>query len=202
MSLFQYIASTHPLERVENDKVKFFSIQEAIAFGLDVSKIFAGFTSDVCEVDSPRKETSACRVDAASLIEILTSESGHVNIAPDKPNVICWAESEDDYDGINIFPEPREFCDFLEPDKLYVSMLEWRYSESRAEQLIRYLHNHLRTASEVEIGQIWRGRGSEEELTHTRTYPILLEKLRCQDIEAVLGFKNYYFPERIIISRG
>lgn len=121
----------------------------------------------------------------------------------DKPNVILWVDDEKNFGEISIREFQRaDICDDLYTQKRFLAYLEWDYTESRAENLIRYLQAHLLNAYEIELWRIWLGQWFDDGMPRIKKHHINIEQLTCLDLEKVFGKNNHEFPECIIVSRS
>ena len=69
--------------------------------------------------------------------------------------MILYAPSEDCLDDIEIRGDIDSDQAKRYSNKKYFSSLRWKFSETRAHELITYMVDHLKTASEIEIWTTW-----------------------------------------------
>ncbi|WP_233004532.1 hypothetical protein [Exiguobacterium aurantiacum] len=62
--------------------------------------------------------------------------------------------------------------------KAHVVELRWRYSDTRAEQLIAYITDHLKTAEEVEIWKVWVDEQTEPSVQSIKLDELTIDALR------------------------
>ncbi|MGE9213711.1 hypothetical protein [Exiguobacterium aurantiacum] len=62
--------------------------------------------------------------------------------------------------------------------KAHVVELRWRYSDTRAEQLIAYITDHLKTAEEVEIWKVWVDEQTEPSVQSIKLDALTIDALR------------------------
>lgn len=67
--------------------------------------------------------------------------------------------------------------------KQYCAYVEWRYSDEYAEKIIEYIRQHLKTAKQIELWNVWLGP-KEEGL---RQKKCSLEQLTIEDIKGIWG---------------
>ncbi len=117
MSQFTFLASNSPLASVENPHVKWLSVNEAAALGMEIPKML------------PK------------------------SIDRDKPNVLLWADNEENFGDITIY-EVKGHKTYIE-GFAYNSILEWTFTEERAARLIAYIREHMESLERLEIWHIW-----------------------------------------------
>ncbi|MBG0917750.1 hypothetical protein F3H97_08375 [Exiguobacterium sp. SRB7LM] len=72
--------------------------------------------------------------------------------------------------------------------------MRWRYSDARAEQLVEYITDHLKTAEEVEIWKVW-----VDEQTEPKVQSIKLDELTI-DALRFLGEVGFVRPECLRVT--
>lgn len=80
--------------------------------------------------------------------------------------------------------------------KPHVVELRWRYSDTRAEQLVAYITDHLKTAEEVEIWKVWG-----DELTEPSVKSITRDELTI-DALRFLGDVGFEQPECLRVTKA
>ena len=78
-------------------------------------------------------------------------------------------------------------------DKKYFAEINFRYTQSRARDLIRYINDHLQTSGEVELWSIWLG---DQQTPVIRSKQ--LQSLDASDLIFLNGFSN---AECLLINR-
>lgn len=78
----------------------------------------------------------------------------------------------------------------------HVAELRWRYSEKRAQQLVEYITDHLKTADEVEIWKVW-----VDEQTEPNVQSINLDELTIDTLR-FLGDGGFDRPECLRIMKS
>lgn len=73
--------------------------------------------------------------------------------------------------------------------KPYVVELRWRYSEMRAQQLVDYLIDHLKTTDEVEVWKVW-----VDEQTEPTVHTVTIDDLTVEMLR-FLGEPGFERPE-------
>jgi len=160
MSYATFLASDIPMPDMENPHQQFLSVNEALMKGMELSNIVLDSTT----------------------------------IDRDKPGVILWVDSENNLGEITIkgTKQPYYFTDdFGNPpdtDLPCFSSLEWKHSEERANELIKYIRKHLETAAVLEIWHYWIGCGRDiskgmkkHRITINELATDILEKLFVHD---------------------
>ncbi len=106
----------------------------------------------------------------------------------DKPNVILHCDDMVKFEYPNIFSINKDgFYDDIGTSKRFCTGLEWNYSDDTVEVVLRYIQNHLKTASEIELWCVWLG--GEDIPTHVK-------KTQCQiDDLTVERLKKFYVSE-------
>ena len=166
MSSLIYIASNFPLEERPNPHERMISVNEAIALGVkDIPKhlLADGFDKD-------------------------------------KPDVIMYADREI---KLNVFTKEitdgnfdDDFCIFsaegaegLKTDKKYKMFLEWyRYTDGRANEVIKYLRNHLENTDEIELWHIWLGN---DKISGTKVIEKSIDELSAEDIHFLDSYDSW-----------
>ena len=62
--------------------------------------------------------------------------------------------------------------------KPHVVELRWRYSDARAEQLVEYITDHLKTADEVEVWKVWVDEQTEPSVQSIKLDALTIDALR------------------------
>lgn len=116
--------------------------------------------------------------------------------------MVLYAPSEDCLDEIEIREDidPGQVKRYS--PKKYFSSLRWRFSETRALELITYIADHLQTAPDIEIWSLWLGEMDDDKAPIIKTIDITeltvsalkegldqgyLEKALCLIITGSLG---------------
>lgn len=76
----------------------------------------------------------------------------------------------------------------------HIVELRWRYSETRAKQLVEYITEHLKTADELEIWKVW-----VDEQTEPNVQSITLDELTI-DALRFLGADGFERPECLRVT--
>ena len=79
--------------------------------------------------------------------------------------------------GFAIFPTEKVLE--LQTKKENFAILEWRYTPGRAQKVIEYLREHLKTAVEIEFWHIWRDMDFDHKV---RKLEIPLDAFTVEDI--------------------
>ncbi len=80
------------------------------------------------------------------------------NFDKDKPEVILFCEDEAKFEYPNIFSINKEkYYDDIGTSRQFCTALEWNYSEDTVDVIIKYIENHLKTAPELELWNVWLG---------------------------------------------
>ena len=75
-----------------------------------------------------------------------------------KPNVIVCCENEVKFSYPNIFTIDKDkFYDDIGTTKRFCTALEWMYSADTVDVVFKYMQNHLKVASELELWSVWLG---------------------------------------------
>lgn len=80
--------------------------------------------------------------------------------------------------------------------KPHVVELRWRYSDARAEQLIAYITDHLKTAEEVEIWKVWVDEQTEPSVKSITRDELTIDALRF------LGDIGFERPECLRVTKA
>jgi len=120
----------------------------------------------------------------------------------DKPNVILWADDNNNFGEISIKAFSREDLLYdIYSEKKYLAQLEWEYTECRAKKLLEYIKDHLTEADEIELWNTWLGIDSNRLKPKTKIHRIPIEQLTCLDLEKLLNKNTFDFPECIVVSK-
>lgn len=79
--------------------------------------------------------------------------------------------------------------------KLHVVELRWRYTDARAEQLVEYITDHLKTADEVEIWKVWVDEQTEPNVQAITLNALTIDALRF------LGAVGFDRPECLRVTK-
>lgn len=109
--------------------------------------------------------------------------------------VVFQCDSEEHMDDINIFNAPgSSFPNYKEvSDKSQIATLEWRYTDKRAEDLIRYISEVLNDANyddEIEFWHVWMDDSLDE--LDLREYEV--DQLTVPILRELLGKECYEKP--------
>ena len=81
------------------------------------------------------------------------------NIDRDKPGVMLWVDDEENLRDISI--HEVQWYKTYTPGLKYNSIIEWDFTEERAQRLISYMRKHLETADQLELWHVWLDSGNE-----------------------------------------
>lgn len=81
-------------------------------------------------------------------------------------------------------------------NKKCFSSISWRFTESRGQELIDYIAEHLESASEIELWNTWL---DEQEVPIMKKCHIAT--LKVSDLEEVFGQCSYEKPHCLIVKR-
>ncbi|MFY9946894.1 MAG: hypothetical protein WAL07_12620 [Exiguobacterium chiriqhucha] len=111
--------------------------------------------------------------------------------------ILMNVESEEQLDEIEIKRDLYYDVENVEAysEKPHVVELRWRYSDARAEQLVEYITDHLKTAGEVEIWKVWI-----DEQTAPNVQSITLDELTT-DALRFLGAVGFDRPECLRVTK-
>lgn len=112
--------------------------------------------------------------------------------------ILMNVESEEQLDEIEIKRDLYYDVENVEAYSIkpHVVELRWRYSDVRAEQLIEYITDHLKTAEEVEIWKVW-----VDEQTAPNVQSITLDAL-TSDALSFLGTDGFNRPECLRVTKA
>jgi hypothetical protein len=133
MSYAIFLASDLPMPEMDNPHKQLLSVNEALAKGYELPN----FVLDSDTIDS--------------------GESG----------VILCFDSEENLGEIEIrrterpYYYPDDYGNPPDTNLLYLSSLEWNYTEERAGKLVEYIRKHLESATVLEIWHYWIGCGRD-----------------------------------------
>lgn len=78
----------------------------------------------------------------------------------DEPNTILFCEDETKFEYPNIYYiNKNDFYDDIGTTKKYCTALEWNYSDTTVDVILKYVQNHMKTSSELELWSVWLGYG-------------------------------------------
>ncbi|MFN4214144.1 MULTISPECIES: hypothetical protein [unclassified Exiguobacterium] len=112
--------------------------------------------------------------------------------------ILMNVESEEQLDEIEMKRDLYYDVENVEAysSKLHVVELRWRYSDSRAEQLVEYITNHLQTADEVEIWKVWVDEQTEPSVKTITRDELTIDSLRF------LGDVGFERPECLRVTKA
>jgi hypothetical protein len=122
---------------------------------------FLASNAPLANVDNPHVKQLSVNEAAALGIEI--PEMLPKNIDRDKPGVMLWVDDEENFGDISIYE--AKWCKYetYAEGLAYNSIVEWTFTEERAERLIAYIRKHLETADLLELWHIWLDSDNEIE---------------------------------------
>ncbi len=156
MSAYLFIASDTPMTAVHNPHYKQLSINEAIAFGVEIPDIL--IKSNV-NPDEPN---------------VILWSDRELILDRDKPF------DGDDDDNFGLFPLdfPFEPC-----DKPYGVIIEWNYfTENRAKRIIEYIKELMTRTTVVEVWHVWSSNNTTPII---KTTTICLDDLNPEHIRSL-----------------
>ena len=112
--------------------------------------------------------------------------------------IIMFCDSEEHLEEIELNPEISYSCEYAEEysNKQYFSELRWRYTETRAKQLVDYLKEQLKSSDEVEIWSIWL-----DEHKSASIKSINVNELSMADLEFLDISNGYEKPKCLVIKK-
>ncbi|MCT4775664.1 MULTISPECIES: hypothetical protein [Exiguobacterium] len=112
--------------------------------------------------------------------------------------ILMNVESEEQLDEIEIKRDLYYDVENVEAysEKPHVVELRWRYTDARAEQIVEYITDHLKTAGEVEIWKVW-----VDEQTVPNVQSITLDELTT-DALRFLGAVGFNRPECLRVTKA
>ncbi|OGX79887.1 hypothetical protein A6395_04605 [Exiguobacterium sp. SH31] len=112
--------------------------------------------------------------------------------------ILMHVESEEHLDEIEIKRDLYYDVTNVEAysTKPHVAELRWRYSETRAEQLVDYIIDHLQTADEVEIWKVWVDEQTEPSVKTITRDELTIDALRF------LGDVGFERPECLRVVKA
>lgn len=112
--------------------------------------------------------------------------------------ILMNVESEEQLDEIEIKRDLYYDVANVEAysEKPHVVELRWRYSDVRAEQLIEYITDHLKTAEEVEIWKVWVDEQTEPNVQSIKLDELTIDALRF------LGEVGFERPQCLRVTKS
>ncbi|TCI57259.1 hypothetical protein EVJ24_00340 [Exiguobacterium sp. SH1S21] len=112
--------------------------------------------------------------------------------------ILMHVEAEEQLDEIEVKRELYYAEENVEAysKKPHVAELRWRYTETRAQQLIDYITDHLKTADEVEIWKVWVDEQSESSVRSITLDELTIDELRF------LGDVGFERPECLLVVKS
>lgn len=162
MSALLFFSSDYPLEEIENPHYKRFSINEALAFGLELPRLI--LDSEDIDRDKPNI--------------IVWSDLGmEKEIDPVTRKVVDNGVDDDfSINALEDFPD-------IYTKKKYQATLDWDvYSEGRAKRVVEYIRKHMEFADELEIWHVWL---SSYEMPIFRRFSIALEDVTVETVQMI-----------------
>jgi hypothetical protein len=78
----------------------------------------------------------------------------------DEPDAILYCEDETKLEYPNIYCiDKNDFYDDIGITKQHCTALEWNYSEATVDVILKYVQNHMKMASELELWSVWLDYG-------------------------------------------
>jgi len=177
MSAYLFMASDVPFEEVINEKIKYYSFQEARERGLlqEHDKNFPGWWEKLNDEQRLKEASVLHASDEGELFDLQITTSG-------KNGTACDAHGLFDVSGYT--------------QKPYIADLEFHITDERAERLVAYIGKHLISAHELEIWQIWADDEGEQTVEKTKCK---LFELTPSHIENIYNHQS--LPVCLIIER-
>ncbi|WP_214889514.1 hypothetical protein [Exiguobacterium sp. s142] len=112
--------------------------------------------------------------------------------------ILMHVESEEQLDEIEVKRELYYAEENVEAysKKPHVAELRWRYTETRAQQLVDYITDHLKTADEVEIWKVWVDEQTEPSVKTITRDELTIDTLRF------LGDIGFERPECLRVTKA
>ncbi|WP_214712880.1 MULTISPECIES: hypothetical protein [unclassified Exiguobacterium] len=112
--------------------------------------------------------------------------------------ILMNVESEEQLDEIEIKRDLYYDVENVEAysEKPHVVELRWRYSDARAEQLVKYIVDHLETADEVEIWKVWVDEQTKPSVKTIARDELTIDALRF------LGDVGFERPECLRVTKA
>lgn len=105
------------------------------------------------------------------------------NIDENKEETILYFKKREDLGEIEISSTKAFYNDCRNyTKKEYCSVLQWDYTEKRAEQLIAYIKKHLEKTKEIELWKIWLGEKEKPDVKCCK-----LSELDTKKIKNIFG---------------
>lgn len=154
--------------------------------------------------DRPLKEVENPYIEFLSINEAITKGIILPEMLADDEDldrdekILMNVESEEHLDEIEIKRELYYAEENVEvySKKLHVVELRWRYSEKRAQQLLEYITDHLKTAEEVEIWKVWVDEQTEPNVQSIKFDELTIDALRF------LGADGFELPECLRVIKS
>ncbi len=110
---------------------------------------------------------------------------------------IYSCESEEVFDEIQIYNEKIIPYSYIEKytNKAFISTIDWRYSEARAEQLIRYIITQVKIVGEIELWNTWM----VNEFDDIEKITIHVDKLDLSYIKYLFEKNEYTHPIGLLV---
>ena len=135
LSVLFYIASDMPLEEIKNPHYKQFSVNEALARGIDIPDIVLNSTT--INRDKPN-------------VILWSDLDMRMEIDPVTRKVVDNGVDDD------FSIRPFEYYPELYTTKEFLAEIEWNvYSEGCAKHIVEYIKKHMEQVDEMEIWNVW-----------------------------------------------
>jgi hypothetical protein len=147
------------------------------------------FASDTVLEEQPNPYISLLSVNQALELGIeVKLDMFDVDFDKDEPDVILFCADETKFEYPNIYTiNKEEYYDDIGTSKQFCTALEWNYSEDTVYTVLKYIQNHMKIASELELWSVWLG-GEE--------IPPNVKKMRCKLSDlTVERLKKFYISE-------
>ena len=156
MSVLFYFASDRPLEEIENPHYKYFSVNEALARGIDLPDVV--LNSKIIDRDKPN-------------VILWSDLSMKKEIDPITRKIVDNGVDDD------FSVRPFEFWPEIYSMKKNFAELCWDvYSDGRAKHIVEYIRKYMESADEMEIWHVW--------LTSLETPVIRRTEIKLENVTA------------------
>ena len=99
----------------------------------------------------------------------------------DEPNTILFCEDETQFEYPNIYCiNKNDFYDDIGTKKQYCTALDWYYSDTTVDVILKYIQNQMKISSELELWSVWLGYGDfpSRKKTQCKASNLTVDKLK------------------------
>lgn len=158
---------------------------------------FIASTIDLPEIENPHVHLYSLN-EALALGVSIEESILEMDIDPDEPEVLLWFESEELLGEITVQKEEYGYYSDPYTQLPYRYAFEWGgYTQKRAEEIIAFLNQHMRSGSIVELWDTWM-----DDVEEPVVEKLSLDQLTPRHIQTLFDNTEYEKPTVLTIQKS